>query len=249
MNGSGNGEISNAEKGAWFEQQVLEILGDQWGVTLNSNVPIPIGDPPKAHRFDLVSDDGDLVIECKSIGWTETGNVPSAKMGHSNEAVFYLTLIPNPGDRYLALPNATHPDRKETIAQYYWRTYRHLLGKIQVLEIDLHQRTASPVEGGAGQSVAVGVKAAPGPVKRPSPKTVGAVGSSGGYWVYENYVHQYAKIHRASCSFCNYGRGLHPDRTDDNSRWLGPFDRIDDALDAAKSTRQTEVNRCGSCAP
>lgn len=148
MNGNRPPEgASNAEKGAWFEHQVQAILTDQWGIALRNTVPIPIGDPPKAHRFDLVSDNGNVVVECKNIGWTETGNVPSAKMGHNNEAIFYLTLIPNPGDRYLALPKATHSRRNETLAQYYWRTYRHLLGEVKVLEVDVGSRTTVVIDG------------------------------------------------------------------------------------------------------
>ena len=29
------------------------------------------------------------------------------------------------------------------------------------------------------------------------------------FWIYENHVHKYAKVHRASCSFCNSGLGFH----------------------------------------
>ena len=41
---------------------------------------VPVGNPPKEHRFDVVSADGDIIIECKCYTWTNGGNVPSAKM-------------------------------------------------------------------------------------------------------------------------------------------------------------------------
>ena len=34
-----------------------------------------------------------------------------------------------------------HPRRKETLAEYYFRTYRHLLGKIRILEYDTDTKT------------------------------------------------------------------------------------------------------------
>ena len=54
---------------------------------------IPIGDPAKDHKFDIVSGDNSIAIECKCYTWTVTGNVPSAKMGFTNEAAFYLSFL------------------------------------------------------------------------------------------------------------------------------------------------------------
>ncbi len=68
-------------------------------------------------------------------------------------------------------------------------------------------------------------------------------------WVYENFVHDYASIHFASCSYCSDGRGVHPDRTDDNSRWLGPFDTTEGAFTAARQTGRANVRPCGACSP
>ena len=57
-----------------------------------------------------------------------------------------------------------------------------------------------------------------------------------GIYVYENFVHDYTKLHDGRCSYCNDGRGLHPDRTDENSVWHGPFDSFSAALAAARAT-------------
>ena len=38
-----------------------------------SEKSINIGNPPKLHKFDAVSEDGSIVAECKSYTWTESG--------------------------------------------------------------------------------------------------------------------------------------------------------------------------------
>jgi hypothetical protein len=101
---------------------VKTILELQRRLQLQRNVAIAIGNPPKTHRFDLASKDDKVVIECKSVDWTETGNVLSGKMGHYNQAVFYLSFLADVSERYLAMPKAPHPSGKETLARYYWRT-------------------------------------------------------------------------------------------------------------------------------
>ena len=67
-----------------------------------------------------------------------TGNVPSAKMGFVNEAAFYLSFLPDGIEKDIVMAKAIHPRRNETLAEYYFRTNRHLLGAIRVLEYDIN---------------------------------------------------------------------------------------------------------------
>ena len=97
---------------------------------------IAIGKPPKQHSFDVSSSDEKIVIECKCYTWTESGNIPSAKMGFVNEAAFYLSFLDSDVDKSIVMVKSTHPKRSETLAEYYFRTNRHLLGKIKILEYD-----------------------------------------------------------------------------------------------------------------
>lgn len=97
---------------------------------------IGIGFPPKLHSFDIASSDGLIVIECKCYTWTESGNVPSAKMGFTNEAAFYLSFLPKEIDKAIVMLKANHPRRAESLAEYYYRTNHHLLGDIKVMEFD-----------------------------------------------------------------------------------------------------------------
>lgn len=69
------------------------------------------------------------------------------------------------------------------------------------------------------------------------------------YWVYENWLHNYASIHRGSCSYCNDGRGMHAGSSKDNGEWHGPFATADEAWARAERTGREEVKRCGHCSP
>lgn len=77
------------------------------------------------------------VGECKNYSWTEAGNMPSAKMAFVNEAVFYLTFLPPGTQRFVAMRRDDHPVRGESLASYYYRTYRHLLSGVFIVEIDI----------------------------------------------------------------------------------------------------------------
>ena len=126
----------NPRKGAEFQQWVMEWFSNRFNKKFEPEVKIPIGsdllDPSdyKPHKFDIVSDDQSIIIECKRYTWTETNNVPSAKMGFTNEAAFYLSLAKRSHKKYIAMIKSYNPKRKETLAEYYYRTNKHLLGDI-----------------------------------------------------------------------------------------------------------------------
>lgn len=131
----------NTGIGRDFQIQTAKILKDFYKVQFQLEHSIPIGNPPKEHRFDIVSIDRLYVGECKNFSWTETGNVPSAKMGFINQAVFYLQFLSNNMNRFVVMRRDVHPRRGESLADYYFRTYRHLLNDIYILEIDLTSNT------------------------------------------------------------------------------------------------------------
>jgi len=130
----------NPARGAEFERQAQDILSEYFGVALLRDCAIPIGEPAKEHRFDLGSDDGKYVGECKNITWTRPGHTPSAKMASMNQAVFYLTFVPTAKYRFVVMKRDTHPRRQETLAEYYYRTYRHLLGETFIIEVDIETK-------------------------------------------------------------------------------------------------------------
>ncbi len=128
-----------------FQKDAAELLARYFGVEFQQEYPLQIGTPPRPHRFDLVSSDLKYVGECKDYSWTESGNSPSAKLASVNEAVSYLSFLPPDVVRFVALRKATHPRRTETLAEYYYRTYGHLLRGVLVLEVDLEKGTVRQV--------------------------------------------------------------------------------------------------------
>ena len=126
----------NPRNGAIFQQQVLEWLRKKYHKNFELEKKLFIGSPAKEHKFDIVDEEQNIVVECKRYTWTKTGNVPSAKMGFCNEAAFYLSFLPETYEKYIVMLYSFHEKRHETLAEYYYRTNRHLLGKIKVAEFD-----------------------------------------------------------------------------------------------------------------
>lgn len=135
----------NPGRGAQFQKKASEILSKHYQVEFQIEYLHEIGSPPKGHRFDLASSDLQYVGECKNYSWTGSGNVPSAKMGFINEAVFYLSFLPKNIKRFIVMRKDIHPKRTETLAEYYYRTYQHLLHGVAILEVDLENDTVKEI--------------------------------------------------------------------------------------------------------
>lgn len=72
---------------------------------------------------------------------------------------------------------------------------------------------------------------------------------AGRFWVYENWRHDYATVHAASCSHCKDGEGAHPGASKDNGEWLGPFASGTEAWARAERTKRQDIRRCSVCSP
>ena len=131
----------NPQVGREFQELTAELLSDYYGISFDTEIAIPIGEPAKLHRFDCVSVDKTIAVECKCYTWTRTGNVPSAKLAFLNQSVFYASLLPDEVKKVIVIQKAKHCRRTETLAEYYYRTYRHLLSGITLLEIDTKLNT------------------------------------------------------------------------------------------------------------
>ena len=126
----------NPTAGKLFQEAVLKSMERWFGVRLIPEKAIAIGEPPKAHRFDGVSDDNKIVVECKCYTWTEAGNVPSAKLMGLDEAVFYMSFLSECVTKIICIKKSYRSDKKETLAQYYCRLKGHLLRDVQIYEMD-----------------------------------------------------------------------------------------------------------------
>lgn len=57
-----------------------------------------------------------------------------------------------------------------------------------------------------------------------------------------------ARVHLASCRYCNNGQGVKDSRLPDN-RWLGPFSNPDGAASVAVRENKRDTKPCGVCLP
>ncbi len=126
----------NPKNGTTFQKQVKDWFDKEYNQTFELEQKIAIGNPPKDHKFDIVCEEERIVIECKRYTWTETGNIPSAKMAFTNEAAFYLSFLSEKYTKYIVMLCSHHQKRNESLAEYYYRTYKHLIGDIHILEYD-----------------------------------------------------------------------------------------------------------------
>lgn len=136
-----NSNSENPKVGKAFQMAVKEWFEVNTHMHFEVEKKIAIGSPAKQHSFDIAEKNNSVVGECKCYTWTESGNVPSAKMGFTNEAAFYLSFLPDDIDKAIIMSHAVHPKRAETLAEYYFRTNRHLLGKIKVMEFNMNTNT------------------------------------------------------------------------------------------------------------
>lgn len=111
-----------------FEERVNRYLTRTYGV-LFSEKTLDIGGG-KAHRFDLVSEDGSIIVECKSYNWTKSGNYPSAKITTLKEAIFYFSLV-SAARKILVMHRRPFPG-KEPLVDVFYRRNRSLLGDVEL---------------------------------------------------------------------------------------------------------------------
>lgn len=93
-----------------------------------------------------------------------------------------------------------------------------------------------------------GTMASPQPRATTEPTPI-AGSTDGHFWVYENWPNDVATVHRASCSHCNDGHGVHAGTSTKNGEWLGPFATADEAFARAQRTGRRDIRRCGICSP
>ena len=121
--------------GRKFQEFVQIALAKKFHSEFVPEVAIPIGSPAKDHKFDLANTDRSIVVECKCYTWTDSGNVPSAKLMGLDEAVFYFSFLPVTTRKLLCMKKTVYPGKAETLAEYYVRMHGHLLKDVSVYEV------------------------------------------------------------------------------------------------------------------
>jgi hypothetical protein len=125
------GAKSNAHVGRDFELAAQKFfISEGLNLDLNLKVSIGINEIKKDHAFDLGCESKKVLVECKSHKWTAPNdNVPSAKLTVWNEAMYYFLVTPQSYRKIMFVLRDYSEKRKETLADYYLRTYKHLIPK------------------------------------------------------------------------------------------------------------------------
>lgn len=131
------GAKSNAHVGRDFESIAQAFFKGQC-LLLEPSIPVEIGiNGLKIHRFDLGNKTEKVLVECKAHTWTESGNVPSAKLTVWNEAMYFFHAAPNGYRKILFVQRDFNEKRQETLGEYYIRTNSHLIPlDVEIWEYD-----------------------------------------------------------------------------------------------------------------
>lgn len=123
------GGKSNAHVGKEFELAVKDFFASVGlFLTMNAISPIGVNNIKKNHAFDLGCEKEKVLVECKSHKWTAPNdNIPSAKLTVWNEAMYYFLVAPTGYRKILFVLRDYSEKRRETLAEYYIRTYSHLI--------------------------------------------------------------------------------------------------------------------------
>lgn len=148
----------NPKNGKSFEQEyVLPYFKDDLKINdigcKDAKLKLHADSKEGEHKFDLVSREYGLIIECKCHTWTAGDNCPSAKMSVWNEAMYYFYLA---NEKYkklqiniLCVRKAHKTEKKlkgatissESLAEYYIRNKRHYIPKMTyILEFDIESK-------------------------------------------------------------------------------------------------------------
>lgn len=140
--------MSNVRRGQEFAAAVGRYLAEL-GLDLEPEYPARVGiggKSTKSHRFDFGS--ASVLVECKCYGWTEEGNIPSAKISTLNEAMMYFHSTPAHYRKMLFLPKTVKNGarRIETFAEYYVRLHGHFIpASVELWELDVVTRVGRQV--------------------------------------------------------------------------------------------------------
>lgn len=143
-----NGSISNAHVGKDFEAKTKSFFATQ-GIILDKNISIEIGieGKKKAHNFDLGDPINKIIVECKSHTWTESENIPSAKITTWNQAMYYFYAAPKGYRKIFFVLKHYSKKHKQTLAAYYLRLNNHLIpSDVEFWEYDEDTKTAQRIK-------------------------------------------------------------------------------------------------------
>ncbi len=123
------GSTSNAHVGREFEERARKVLARQGlnHLDFDYKVEVGIAQQKKEHKFDLGSENPNVIVECKAQTWTAGNKVPSAKMKNWAEAMYYFYMAPNTYRKIFLVERSERKTTGETLLSYFRRTHYHMI--------------------------------------------------------------------------------------------------------------------------
>lgn len=83
------------------------------------------------HKFDAVSTDGDIIIECKNYTWVNGEDPPPAKISNLNETLLFLSRV-DAERKLIVLQDDFRGSDEKSLAEYYVEHYGGLMDEVEV---------------------------------------------------------------------------------------------------------------------
>lgn len=115
--------------GRAFQALAKEYFEKDLGVKLQLEFAVRLDDG-QTHRFDLASQQADILIDCKSYTFTETGNEPASKLNHA-KADALLLKASHARRKLIVFDDDVHP-KKGSLAELFARRNRKWLADVEV---------------------------------------------------------------------------------------------------------------------
>ncbi|WP_171237655.1 hypothetical protein [Ruegeria sp. HKCCA5763] len=97
-----------------------------------------IGNNSKEKVFDLGTQDGSVLVECKAHPWAETNRVPSAKLTTWRQEMLYFLTAKRGERKILAVQHNINEATGESLADYFRRLNSHLIPlDVEIIESGL----------------------------------------------------------------------------------------------------------------
>ena len=141
------GSSSNTQVGKDFVDIAKAFFFNK-GIKIENDIKVSIGvgEKRKKHTYDLGSYDNKIIVECKSHKWTESDEIPSAKMTVWNQEMYYFHLAPKGYRKIFFIIRDYSKHRKETLGEYYLRIHPHLIPQgVEFWEYDEKSQTAKKI--------------------------------------------------------------------------------------------------------
>lgn len=87
--------------------------------------------PEQVHKFDLISEGGDFVIECKSYTWVNGEDAPPAKISTLNETLLFLSRV-EAERKMIVIQDDFRDSDDKSFAEYYVGHYDGLMDDVEV---------------------------------------------------------------------------------------------------------------------